>query len=299
MEQYNYSLIDLKTYKAVVEAGSFNLAADRLNTSSATVSRRINSLEIALGVRLLNRTTRNVSLTEAGEQYLDDVDEILTSVECSEERLREGTSEIKGEIRISAPLSFGIKCLSPILNNFLVQYPKIDINLHLGDGYTDLQAEGIDIGIRIAKSIKDSTIIATQCGPITIVFCASPEYLKNHGTPTKLKELEHHNFLGYTLANNHQQIPLTGLNSFPRGRFKANNGESLRDAAVNGIGITALPLFIINQDLKEGRLVKILDKNQSNLENLYILRLSRRFTPAKVRFMVDHLKKEFAAIESI
>ncbi len=294
-----YSLVDLKTYKAVIEAGSFHMAADRLNTSTATVSRRINILESSLGVRLINRTTRNLSLTEAGEQYLKDVEDILTTIECSEERLREGASEIKGELRISAPLSFGIKRLSPILANFLKKYPKIDINLHLGDGYTDLQAEGIDIGIRIAKSIKDSSIVATRCGGITLSFCASPEYIKENGEPKKLKDLENHNFLGYKLAHNNLQIPLPGLNSNPRARFNANNGESLRDAAVAGIGVTALPLFIINKDVEEGKLVKILEKDSTSSLSLYILRLSRRFTPAKVRFMTDHLKKEFQKMTGI
>ncbi|MDA7441673.1 LysR family transcriptional regulator, partial [Candidatus Pseudothioglobus singularis] len=113
-----YSLIELETYQAVVEAGSFNLAADRLSTSAATVSRRISTLESALGVRLLNRTTRNINLTEAGEQYLDDVKNILESVEISEERIGEGKAEAKGELRIAAPLSFGIKHLSPVLPSF-------------------------------------------------------------------------------------------------------------------------------------------------------------------------------------
>ena len=135
-------------------------------------------------------------MTEAGEQYLNDVENILTNIECSEERLRDGASEIKGELRISAPLSFGIKCLSPVLPDFLNKYPKININLNLDDGQTDLQAEGIDIGIRISKNIKDSSIVATPIGSIELGFYASPQYIKDNGKPNNIKELEAHNFFG-------------------------------------------------------------------------------------------------------
>ena len=293
-----YSLLDLTTYKAVIEAGSFHLAAERLNTSPATVSRRINSLELALRTRLINRTTRNLSMTEAGEQYLNDVENILTNIECSEERLRDGASEIKGELRISAPLSFGIKCLSPVLPDFLNKYPKININLNLDDGQTDLQAEGIDIGIRISKNIKDSSIVATPIGSIELGFYASPQYIKDNGKPNNIKELEAHNFLGYTLVPNNQQIPLS-LNTHPKIRFKANNGEALRDAAVNGIGIVVLPLFIINDEIKEGRLVKILENHNIESETLYVIRLSRRFTPAKVRAMIDYLKTKITDLNKL
>ena len=284
-----YSLIDLESFKAVVEAGSYHLAAERLSTSSATVSRRINSLESALNVRLLNRTTRNLSLTEAGEQYLVDVNNILSDIDSSEEKLRDGKTDIKGELRISAPLSFGIQRLSPILSDFLNTYPDISINLQLEDSQTDLQAEGIDIGIRIANNIKDSTIVATPICPINLAYVASPSYIKKYGKPKNMKDLDQHIFLGYTL----DKLKTEQLNSptlKERGRFYANNGEVLRDAAVRGHGVLQIPLFIIDNQLKDGSLVTVLEGFKIEPQTLYIIKLSRHFTPNKVRVMIDFLK---------
>ena len=286
-----YSLIELETYQAVVEAGSFNLAADRLSTSAATVSRRISTLESALGVRLLNRTTRNINLTEAGEQYLDDVKNILESVEISEEKIDEGKAEVKGELRIAAPLSFGIKHLSPIIPSFMKSHPNLIINLKLEDSQTDLQAEGIDIALRITQNIKDSSLIATPLCSIPIVICASPEYINKHGKPKSINDIQKYNFLGYSLASNNLKTRL-GSNSDPRIGFVANNGDVIREAAINGFGITALPLFLIEDDLKNGKLVTIID-NQVKPETLYAVRLSRRFTPTKVKVMVDYLRDTF------
>lgn len=286
-----YSLIDLESFKAVVEAGSYHLAAERLNTSSATVSRRINSLELALGVRLINRTTRNLSMTEAGEQYLEDVNIILSDIESSEEKLREGKSEIKGELRISAPLSYGIKCLSPILSDFLKEYPDISINLQLEDRQTDLQAEGIDIGIRIASDIKDSTIVATAIGSIEFAMVASPDYINNNGNPKNNKQSEGHSFLGYTLDKLNIDTNDNIINPMNQNRFVANNGESLRDAAINGLGIVGLPEFIINKELASGKLVRVFEEHKLEPATLYIIRLSRRYTPNKVRTMIDFLKE--------
>lgn len=287
-----YSLIELETYQAVVEAGSFNLAADRLSTSAATVSRRINSLESALGVRLLNRTTRNINLTEAGEQYLDDVKNILTSVECSEERIREGKTEARGELRIVAPLSFGLKHLSPILPSFMKSHPNIYINLKLEDSQTDLQAEGIDIALRIGHNIKDSSLIATPLCSIPIAICTSPDYINKYGEPKSINDIQKYNFLGYSLATNNLYTRL-GLNSEPQIGFVANNGDVLREAAINGFGITALPLFLIEDDLKSGELVSIFDEHEIEPETLYVVRLSRRFTPTKVDVMVEYLRDNF------
>ena len=286
-----YSLIELETYQAVVEAGSFNLAADRLSTSAATVSRRISTLESALGVRLLNRTTRNINLTEAGEQYLEDVKNILASVESSEDRIREGKAEAKGELRIAAPLSFGIKHLSPVLPSFMKSHPNIIINLKLEDSQTDLQAEGIDIALRVTQNIKDSSLIATPLCSIPIVICASPDYINKHGKPKSINDIQKYNFLGYSLASNNLKTRL-GSNSDPRIGFVANNGDVIREAAINGFGITALPLFLIEDDLKNGKLVTIID-NQVKPETLYAVRLSRRFTPTKVKVMVDYLRDTF------
>ena len=182
MQQYD--LIALRTFVSVVEAGSFNRAAEHLEASAAAVSRRVSGLENALGVKLLNRTTRQVDLTEAGRQFYADVVNIIASLEEAEEKIQSGRETIKGNLRIAAPLSFGIGRIAPILPIFMKRYPELKVHLQLEDRFTDLVAEGIDVAIRIG-ALKDSTLVATRLGSIPRVFCASPEYLASHGDVLK------------------------------------------------------------------------------------------------------------------
>jgi DNA-binding transcriptional LysR family regulator len=284
-----YTLIDLKAFETVVEMGNFHLAADRLGSSTASVSRRVSFLEKALGVRLLNRTTRRLSLTEAGELYLEDVQNIFSVLENSEDKLRIGKTAIKGTLRIVAPMSFGIQRIAPILPEFLKNNPGINIHLQFDDRQTDLYAEGIDIALRIGD-LKDSALVATRLCSIERVICASPEYLKEHGEPIDMLDLKQHNCMIYSLANPNSEWGINNKTFRVTGQFSANNGEALSEAAIKGVGIALLPVFIIEKALKDGSLVRILNKHEIEPVSLYAVKLSRQFTPAKVKLMIDYLK---------
>ena len=189
MKQYN--LQDLRAFTTVVESGSFNKAADRLGTSSASVSRRISALEKLLGVRLLNRTTRALHLTDSGEQYFADIQNILNALEESGDRLRNKEESIQGNLRLAAPMSFGIQTIAPLLPKFLKQYPDLHIDLQLEDKQTDLYTEGIDLALRIGE-LDDSSLIATRLCDIGFGFYASPDYLSEFGEPKTLSGLSDH-----------------------------------------------------------------------------------------------------------
>ena len=294
MQQYD--LIALKAFVTVVEAGSFNRAADLLEASAAAVSRRISGLESALGVKLLNRTTRNIDLTEAGKQFYSDVVNILESLEEAEEKLQSGRETIKGNLRIAAPLSFGVGRIAPILPVFMKRYPDLKVHLQLEDRFTDLVAEGIDVAIRIG-SLKDSTLVATRLAPIPRIFCASPEYLAMRGEPKKPVELARHACLHYSLLSTREDWSFsTGdeANDIEiTGPLSTNNGDVLKAAAIQGLGIAMLPTFIVQDALDDGRLKAILQDYCPKPFGLYAVRPSRHFTPVRVRALIEYLKEQF------
>jgi len=294
MQQYD--LVSLRSFIAVVDKGNFNQAAELLEASTAAVSRRVSGLEKSLGVKLLNRTTRKIDLTESGKQFYDDVVNILHSLEEAEERIQQGTNTIKGTLRIAAGVSFGINCLSPLLTSFMKLHPDIEVQLKLDDHTTDLVAESIDIAIRIGN-LKDSTLVANRIGYIPRIFCASPDYLSKHGVPLQPKDLSQHNCLRYISSNAKYGFDYfrDGVehNIDVSGSLSTNNGDVLKDAAIKGIGITLLPPFIINDAIKKGELQEILADFRPQPFGLYAVRQSRDFTPAKVTAMINYLKENY------
>ncbi len=292
MQQYD--LVMLNAFRTVIEAKSFNGAAKQLGASTAAVSRRVSALESALGVKLLHRTTRKIDPTEAGKQFYEDVQNIFCTLEEAEERVREGRETIKGHLRVAAPSSFGVHCLSPIIPDFMKHYPELKAQFHLEDKQTDLVAEGIDVAIRIGF-LKDSTLIATRIGTAPKVFCASPEYLKQHGEPKKPAELATHSCLHYSLLSKKEEWHFDAEKIEISGPLSTNNGEVLKEAAIQGMGIAMLPTFIVHDALRNGRLKPILASYSPEPFGLYAVRLSRHFTPAKVSVFIDYLKQHFAS----
>ncbi len=294
MQQYD--LNELRAFIAVVETGGFNRAADQLGASAAAVSRRVSSLENALGTKLLNRTTRQIDLTEAGRQFYSDVVIILESLEEAEEKIQTGRETIRGSLRIAAPLSFGIGRIAPILPIFMNTHPELKVHLELEDRFTDLVAEGVDVAIRIG-TLKDSTLVATRLASIPRVVCASPEYLALHGEPNKPEELSRHNCLLYSLLSPKHNWSFA-LEDDTRdidisGSLSTNNGDVLKQAAIQGLGITMMPTFIVEDALKDGRLKAILQDYSTALFGLYAVRPSRHFTPARVRALIEFLRAQF------
>lgn len=293
----DYDLVALKAFVAVVEAGSFNKAAEQLEASTAAVSRRVSGLEHALGVRLLNRTTRRIDLSEAGKQFYDDVLNIFHSLEEAEERIQTGRETVRGNLRVAAPLSFGIQRIAPVLPGFMKRHPALRVQLQLEDRFTDLVSEGIDVAIRIG-TLKDSSLVATRIASIAAVFSASPDYLSRRGEPRKPQDLSGHDCLHYSLLSTREEWGFAeeqaGNDIDISGSLSANNGEVLKEAAVQGLGITLLPTFIAEDALKDGRLQEILRRYRPKPFGLYAVRPSRQFTPARVRLLIEYLKEQFA-----
>lgn len=291
-----YDLISLRSFVAVVNAGSFNKAAELLQTSTAAISRRVAALETELGVRLLNRTTRRIDLTESGRQYHRDVTAILEALEEAEERINCERHSISGTLRIAAPLSFGTLCLGPLLPPFLMQYPELRLQVQLEDRFTDLIADQVDLAIRIG-SLTDSSYVATHIAELPRVVCASPAYLERMGTPRVPAELKSHNCLHYNNVSMREEWGFQDergtLAVEVGGTFCANNGELLRDAALQGIGITSLPRFIVQEALDSGQLMPLLSAFTNASLGLHVLRPTRSYTPARIQRFIEYLKSAY------
>jgi len=294
MQQYD--LLALRSFMTVIEAGSFKRAAEMLEASTAAVSRRVSNLETALGVKLLNRTTRQIDLTDAGKQFYDDLQAIFCSLDEAEERLQQGRETVKGNLRIAAPLSFGTLCLAPVLPGFMKRHPALKLQLQLEDRLTDIIAAGIDIAIRIGIP-EDSSLVATCIASVPRSFCASPVYLEQHGEPEHPADLTRHNCLHYNhISMKEEWRYLQGGKTHSlnvSGTLSTNNGEVLREAAIAGMGITLLPTFIVADALRAGTLKAILSAYCPKPFDLYAVRPSRQFTPARMKLFIDYLKDVF------
>ncbi len=296
MQQYD--LPALNAFRTVIKAKSFSGAARQLGTSTATVSRRVSALECALGVKLLHRTTRKIDPTEAGKLYYDDVQDIFYALEEAEEKVRQEHQTVRGNLRVAAPSSFGIHCIAPVIAQFMKRYPLLKAHFHLEDNQTDMVAHGIDVAIRVGF-LKDSSLVATRIGTAPTVFCASRQYLEQYGEPEKPADLANHNCLHYSLISKKLEWRFGGETVEINGPLSTNNGEVLKEAAIQGMGITMLPTFIVRDALRDKRLQVVLPSYGPKSFGLYALRLSRRFTPAKVRLFIDYLKEQFDGTQKL
>jgi len=294
MQQYD--LIALRSFMTVVEMGSFKQAAEKLEASTAAVSRRISGLENTLGIKLLNRTTRQIDLTDAGKQFYDDLQNIFCSLDEAEERLQQGRETIKGNLRIAAPLSFGTLCIAPVLPDFMKRYPEIRMQLQLEDRLTDIVSEGIDIAIRIGAP-EDSSLVATRIASVPRTFCASPEYLEKYTEPEIPSDLSAHNCLHYNHISMKEEWSYLKNGKIHKldvaGTLSTNNGEVLRDAAIGGIGLTLLPNFIVADALQAGTLKPVLTEYCPKPFGLYAVRASRKYTPRRTKLLIEYFREAF------
>lgn len=290
-----YDLISLRSFVAVVESGSFNNAAIQLDTSSAAISRRVSALEAALSVKLINRTTRQLDLTPSGQQFYQDVLGILGALEQAEERLNCAQETYSGIIRLGAPVSFGTQKLAPLLPAFLKTYPQITVTLQLEDRVSDLLNEGIDLSLRIGE-LQDSSLVSLPIAMMPRLYCASPEYLKTHGRPASPAELKHHQCLHYSLLSTRNEWALASGEQELDARvpLAANNGDVLREAAIQGMGIAMLPWYIVEDALRGGALVPVLERYAPPPLPLSIVRPSRQFTPVRVTVLMQYLRDALA-----
>lgn len=254
-------LDDLRIFVATVDAGSFTAAADQLMLSKQFVSRRTMALEASLGVRLLHRNTRKLAVTESGHEFYARAQRILAEVADSEQAMSVRRTELHGSLRISAPLSFGISHLSPLIAQFLVAHPAVRLNVDLSDRRVDLIGEGFDLALRIGP-LEDSSLVARSLGEWPMVVCCSPAYRRDHGVPSTPAELDAHVCLPYGREGRAGwEFHIDGARRTidVHGPLLANNGEVLRDAAIAGLGIALLPQFIVGPALDDGTLVPILE----------------------------------------
>jgi DNA-binding transcriptional LysR family regulator len=287
---------ELEVFVTVVEAQGFSAAAKRLDSTPAAVSRRIKALEQRLGVRLLQRTTRTLKLTEAGELYFREVSRLLGDLRAVEEQLEQVTGQASGELRIVAPMSFGQRRLAPVVVRFALMHPKLRVTLRLEDRETDIVAEGIDLAVRIAYP-SDSSLVSRPIASVPRYFCASPGYLARRGTPQAPRDLLRHDCLHYNVISEREEWTFGGTEGDEtiamKGVFCSNNGEVLAEAAIQGLGITLLPDFIVEDALAEGRLVRVLEGRERVPLTLSVLYPSRQHVPAKTRLFIDYMVEQF------
>ncbi len=290
---------DMTVFVRAVEAESFSGAARRLGIAKSVVSRRIASLEDRLETSLFHRTTRRLSLTETGHAYYERVRNILADVVEAEEVARRLQSELRGTLKVAAPMSFGVLHLSSAVGEFLALHPRLEIDLDLNDRWVDLVSEGHDLAIRIGQ-LADSSLIARRLAPCRRVVCASPDYLREHGEPHFPEELEsdNHDCLVYSNRSISEEwrFRVSGewrpLRVRAR-RFRVNNGDVMRDAAIAGVGLIVVPTFIVSEALRRGELVAVLRDFEVDDAAIYAVWPPNRALSAKVRAFVDFLGERF------
>ena len=280
----------IPVFVAVVENEGFSAASRTLGVSKSAVSKRINQLENHLGVLLLHRTTRKLSLTEAGERYYEHAAQALSAAGKAEDAVTELQGEPQGKLKISSPMSFGRLHVSPMIPKFMQRYPKLQIDLVMDDRNIDLVADGIDVAIR-SGDMPNSTLIARKLAPLRQVLCASPSYISRYGMPVAPSELRERNCILFSYSSDANEWTLNkGEKSeavLVSGNYRVNNSEALLEALREGVGIGRLPTFVAGPDLKVGNLVRVLESYCIPDHTFYAVFPERQYLPAKVRAFLD------------
>ncbi|MFZ0571272.1 MAG: LysR family transcriptional regulator [Rhodomicrobium sp.] len=294
-------LTGMQVFASVASSGSLSAAARTLGMSQTMATKHMAALEGRLGVKLLHRTTRRLTLTEAGRAYLDAAERILGEVADADAEAAAGAAEVRGTLRLNVPVSFGIREIAPLIPDFLENHPALSIDLGLNDRQVDLIEEGWDLAVRIG-AMASSSMIARKLAPCFTVVCAAPRYLAAKGTPRSIADLARHDCLGYTLSRTiGADTWLFGgernISVAVRGSLKANNGDALTAAAVAGEGIVYQPTFLVAREIAAGLLVPIeLDQPPIVLDGIFAIYPADRRPPAKVRAFIDFLVKRFGPV---
>ncbi len=284
----------LEVFKTVVEKGSFVKAAETLGLSTTAASRTVSDLETLLGVRLLQRTTRRIGLTTEGSEVLEQASRLLETYDELAAVNRKSQSEPSGEIRVNAPVSYGMRRLGPVLASFMEQYPRVVIDLQLTDRVVDLVDENVDVAIRISRDLK-STLIARRMADAQLRLLASPEYLRRRGKPRHPSELAGHRLLNYAYLTDRNHWSFTHAETGEQvrvpvtGALSANNGDVLVAAAIRDAGIALQPDFIAEEALASGALEELLPQWRGTPVGVYAVYTSRRYQALRVRRWIEHL----------
>ncbi|MCF6323813.1 MAG: LysR family transcriptional regulator [Gammaproteobacteria bacterium] len=288
---------EMTAFVSVVKNESFSKAADELFVVRSAISSRVNSLEDRLGVQLLIRTTRKINLTEDGERFYESCINILNMLNEAEQETINQHGNLTGTIRISAPLTFGINYLSPILNEFLNLHSGISLNFDLNDRTVNILEEKIDLVIRIGK-LSDSTLMSRSLSSSPRVIAASPAYLELNGEPDSPDDLSRHMGINYSYASKTQHWQFQSkdgkwISVTVPSRFQANNGDVLLQAAINGLGILNLPSFMCADAINKKLLIPILTDYKLEHDTIYVLYPQQSHLPKRIRMLIDFLIKKF------
>lgn len=296
MDTFNY----MRAFRRIVELGSLAKAAEDLDMSSAGLSKQLRALEAHLGVVLIQRTTRKMSLTDTGAAYYAECCRLLDALDALEKSVKRQSGRVSGRLRVNAPVSFALSVLSPLLARFLRQYPELRLDLAMEDRLVDAVGQGFDVSIRLRAQLDDSSLIARRLASLTQVLCAAPSYLERRGLPDSVEALRGHDILSYSLADSPGPVPEedAGQPADPLAGpalIQVNNSLMLRDLLEAGLGIGALPSFLAGPALAAGRLARVLPELPGSPRQVYAVYPTSRHLQPKVKAFVDFLAEHLPA----
>ncbi|MEP1934038.1 MAG: LysR family transcriptional regulator [Roseibium sp.] len=289
----------MRCFIQVVDSNGFSAAARDMGRSKALVSKYVGELEDELGARLLNRTTRQVSLTEVGESYYKEATDILQRIDDLQASVQSSHQEVRGRLRVSAPRSAGDSMLNRAMMEFLVRYPEVNLDLRLEDRFVDLVEEGFDLAVRVSQ-LEDSSLIARKIAPFRTVVCASPKTIDTFGAPNTPADLSSRPCIidtnyrfkqNWAFENNGERI------SVPvKGQLEVNSAAASREAALNNLGFLRTPLFFVSKDIEDGKLTVLLERYEEPMRGIYAVYPHKRHLTGKVRAFVDFLVAWYAGV---
>lgn len=289
-------LNDIVVFTKVVETKSFTGAAEALGLPKSTVSRKLAQLEERLGVRLVQRTTRKLALTDIGEAYYERCSRIVADVAAAEQLVTDMQSSPRGRLRVTASVDFSTRFLGSIIAEFLAQHPEINVELEATDRVVDLIEDGFDLAVRFGP-MPESTLIARKLCTLHIILCASPDYLARRGTPKHIEELDEHDHVLFTPSSRNQTWTLVNTQTeqtyeFGRpARLATNNYGAVVDVALAGGGIAAISEFMVTEEIRSGRLVRVLPDWQTRSTDVHAVYPARQNVPPRLALFLDHLAK--------
>ncbi|WP_449255504.1 LysR family transcriptional regulator [Bosea sp. (in: a-proteobacteria)] len=290
-------LDDIRSFVAVAETGGFGRAAQVLGLSKSIVSRRVSKLEEELGARLLSRTTRGVSPTEAGIVFKARSERILEALEEAREEVAQQAGGVTGRLRLAMPLTFGNRHVAPLLRELALEHPRLELDVHASDRFVDLIGERFDAAIRIG-TLKDSSLIARRIAPVYASVLGSPAYLARKGRPRTPQDLAQHDCLLYTGSAEQEWTFRAGrrwVSVRPTARLRSDSGETLLEWAVAGLGLAVLPNFLASDAIRAGQVEHVLLDHPMPARGLFVVRPPGAFVPGKVRVLIDLLVARFGA----
>ena len=292
----------MEMFVRIVETGSFSAVARQLGTTQPTVSKQLTALEKRVGARLLQRSTRKLSLTESGQAYYDRCKRIVDEVREAEGTLAKMQTALVGALHVNSSIAFGEMFVAPLILQFQRQYTELNVELTLNDRFIDLVEEGVDVALRIGR-LTDSSLVARRVGSSRRIAVATPEYLRKRGTPTHPRDLADHNCLLYSYLSTGNEWSFQGpegeIHVRVSGSFKSNNGHALQQAVSAGVGIAMGPDWLMHEKLARGEIQAILPEYAPKPLDINVVYPSNRMLSAKVRTFIEYLQQEFARIPAL